>query len=58
VVRALIIKVTIATNSIAIALSKAALRAWLLAGNVACVDSTAPPTPGVEDDPIELGAAR
>ena len=51
--RVLIIKVTIATNTVAIALSKAALRAWLPAGNVAGVDSAAPATPGFEDDPIE-----
>ena len=53
--RTLIIKVTIASNTIAMVLSKAALRARLLAGTGHCVaDSAAPAHPGFEDDVIEL----
>jgi hypothetical protein len=53
--RTLIIKVTIASNTIAMVLSKAALRAWLLTGTGHCVaDSAAPAHRGFEDDVIEL----
>jgi DNA invertase Pin-like site-specific DNA recombinase len=53
--RAVIINITIGTHTIVIALSKAALRAGLLAGNFRCAaDSAAAPAPGFEDDPIQL----